>query len=601
MNTRQKKLVELLLENKGKYKIIQYYQNKLLCSEKTVRSDLKLIQEFITENHIDALLKKIPGKGVCLRVSDEEEEHIAYLLDIYRLQIDSRYSLFRNSFYILLSRSKPISIPDLAEYTFSNSTTLKHEIKHWETLLNKFSLKLEKKRGLKIIGEEKCIRLFALYYFFGFSNNAFSYEITKISQTQINKQHKIFVNHLTRAMGVDLTLNAFLHFVMYLKIMIERLNAGFTIMQTPVTNSQQTNDIFKIQQLFLEYYDLNIPQGECLFLLDLIQISTKQYSVEQIKKFKPTLAVENAVKIFIRSIRDIINCSVDELTIKALQIEFDLAITRSTKKIRVINTLYNKIIQKDPFLLGIASYIFQSTPLLKKLNFNRMDISRIVMIIKNSIDEFYLEYPKVRASLVSNAGLDQLFYAKQTIEKYLPFIKIQDFLSPEKLDKEKICSDVVISFEYLNTVNYPIVYTDYLLTYDKLMMMKQKIKNLLFVKKNFRQTSYKSVSLNTNNTYYLKDLKNFLIQYSYKRNYKINPLTIRNTVERSSFVIDDTLYIILLSEVTREGEKVTFHLKKQLIIGMDKVLKVIVFMSNTSNIPDFYGRPEILFNNQKML
>ncbi|EMF0398576.1 transcriptional antiterminator BglG, partial [Enterococcus faecium] len=218
---------------------------------------------------------------------------------------------------------------------------------------------------------------------------------------------------------------------------------------------------------------------------------------------KPTLAVENAVKIFIRSIRDIINCSVDELTIKALQIEFDLAITRSTKKIRVINTLYNKIIQKDPFLLGIASYIFQSTPLLKKLNFNRMDISRIVMIIKNNIDEFYLEYPKVRASLVSNAGLDQLFYAKQTIEKYLPFIKIQDFLSPEKLDKEKICSDVVISFEYLNTVNYPIVYTDYLLTYDKLMMMKQKIKNLLFVKKNFRQTSYKSVSLNTNNTYYL--------------------------------------------------------------------------------------------------
>ena len=598
MNTRQKKLVDLLLANQRKYEVIDYYRKKLLCSEKTIRNDLKIIQEFIKRHHIKAALDKVPGRGVRLIIEDEEDEHLAYLLDIYRLQIDSRYSLFHDAFYILLFRNKPIPIPELAELTYSNSTTLKHEIKHWETLLNNFSITLDKHKGIKVIGDEKKIRLFALYYFFGFSNNAFSYEFTRSSQAQIDHIHQSFVTQLSIKLNISFTSNAFLHFAMYLKIMTERLKLKYPIQdcnQIPLAEYQREN-FHLIQDLFSSHYKICIPETECLFLLDLIEISTKQKSIEEIQNFAPSKTVKKAVEVFIQQIQQIINYSFDPLTIKALEAEFDLAIIRSKKEIRVINTLYNDIIQKDPFLFGTVSFLFNSTPELSIFNFNRMDICRFVMIIKNNIDQYFLEYPQITAVLISNTGMDQLFYTKKTIEKYLPFIKIEHFLSPEQLENSKLAIDIIISFEYLNNPCYPIVYVDYLLTYDKLMSLKSKIQDIVFTRKTLKETTYSSIRLSKRKNYYLDDLKNVLLTYFSDKKYDFNRETMKKVISNSSFVVEDCLYLITFFPDISQLEKITFHLKKELIIGMNQVFKVVLFIADLNEIHQFYGRPAILLD-----
>ena len=84
MNTRQKKLVYLLLANQRKYEVIDYYRKKIALFGKTIRNDLKIIQEFIKRHHIKAALDKSAWQGVRLIIEDEEDEHLAYLLDIYR-------------------------------------------------------------------------------------------------------------------------------------------------------------------------------------------------------------------------------------------------------------------------------------------------------------------------------------------------------------------------------------------------------------------------------------------------------------------------------------------------------------------------------------
>ncbi|EMA6343395.1 transcription antiterminator [Bacillus cytotoxicus] len=595
MNTRQKKLAEMLLDHKGDYQVIDYYKQKLACSEKTIRNDLKVIQEFISNHHIKASLSKIPGRGVCLSLMDEEVEHLAYLLDIYRLQIDSRYALFHDTFHKLLFSSTAISIPELAEMVFSNPNTIKYEIKHWETLLDNFSLSLNKGKGLRITGDEKNIRLFALYYFFGFSNNAFSYEFMRAPKEQIDYAHQHFISQLSNEMKVTFTSNAFLHLAMYLKIMIGRLEIQCPITTHCQTKAHEMEFIHLVQKLFLQHYEMTLPKEECMFLLELMQIGTKQLTMEQIQNFQPSAIVKNAIESFIKELKKIIACSLDSLTIKALQVEFDRAITRSTNGIRVINTLYNEIIQKDPFLFGIVSFLFRSTPTLKALNFNRMDISRFVMIIKNNIDQFFLEYPKLNAALISNTGLDQLFYAKQTIEKYLPFVKINHFLSPKQLETFAIPIDFVISFEYLSHSIYPTVYTDYLLTYEKLMILKRKIKDITSNDNDLKEIVYPSVLLSKNTTYYLADLKVFLTKFFNERNYKIDALLVQDMIDQAAFTIEDTLYVILLSPDIRKREKIIFQLRRQLIVGMNQVVNVIVFVADLNEVYKFYGRPDILF------
>ena len=49
-----------------------------------------------------------------------------------------------------------------------------------------------------------------------------------------------------------------------------------------------------------------------------------------------------------------------------------------------------------------------------------MDICRFVMIIKNNIDQYFLEYPQITAVLISNTGMDQLFYTKRQSKNTYP-------------------------------------------------------------------------------------------------------------------------------------------------------------------------------------
>ncbi|MBF0726420.1 transcriptional antiterminator BglG, partial [Enterococcus gallinarum] len=358
----------------------------------------------------------------------------------------------------------------------------------------------------------------------------------------------------------------------------------------------QRENFHLIQDLFSSHYKICIPETECLFLLDLIEISTKQKSIEEIQNFAPSKTVKKAVEVFIQQIQQIINYSFDPLTIKALEAEFDLAIIRSKKEIRVINTLYNDIIQKDPFLFGTVSFLFNSTPELSIFNFNRMDICRFVMIIKNNIDQYFLEYPQITAVLISNTGMDQLFYTKKTIEKYLPFIKIEHFLSPEQLKNSKLAIDIIISFEYLNNPCYPIVYVDYLLTYDKLMSLKSKIQDIVFTRKTLKETTYSSIRLSKRKNYYLDDLKNVLLTYFSDKKYDFNRETMKKVISNSSFVVEDCLYLIAFFPNLSQLEKITFHLKKELIIGMNQVFKVVLFIADLNEIHQFYGRPAILLD-----
>ena len=70
----------------------------------------------------------------------------------------------------------------------------------------------------------------------------------------------------------------------------------------------------------------------------------------------------------------------------------------------------------------------------------------------------------------------------------------------------------------------------------------------------------------------------------------------KKVISNSSFVVEDCLYLIAFFPNLSQLEKITFHLKKELIIGMNQVFKVVLFIADLNEIHQFYGRPAILLD-----
>lgn len=60
MNTRQKEILLLLLSEPNDYLLVQYLAEQVNCSEKTIRNDFKVIEEYLT-NYSSAVLVKKPA------------------------------------------------------------------------------------------------------------------------------------------------------------------------------------------------------------------------------------------------------------------------------------------------------------------------------------------------------------------------------------------------------------------------------------------------------------------------------------------------------------------------------------------------------------
>lgn len=60
MNKRQQEILQFLLSESNEYLLVQELADRIGCSEKTIRNDLKVIEEYV-EKHSDALLIRRPG------------------------------------------------------------------------------------------------------------------------------------------------------------------------------------------------------------------------------------------------------------------------------------------------------------------------------------------------------------------------------------------------------------------------------------------------------------------------------------------------------------------------------------------------------------
>ncbi|WDV46591.1 BglG family transcription antiterminator [Clostridiaceae bacterium M8S5] len=155
---RIKKIAKILLESK--YPVtINNIASVLKVSNKTVRNDLKKLQDFIEKEGL--ILIKKTGVGTTLEGREENKAQLLKRLkDVNYVQ---PYSPEGRQNYILqrcFMDSKSILVKELANELYVCTATINNDLKELESWLKKYDLKFRKKRnnGIEIIGKEKNYR-----------------------------------------------------------------------------------------------------------------------------------------------------------------------------------------------------------------------------------------------------------------------------------------------------------------------------------------------------------------------------------------------------------------------------------------------------------
>lgn len=161
MNKRQQEILQVLLSESNEYLLVQELADRIGCSEKTIRNDFKIIEEYV-EKYSEAVLIRRPGLGVCLEITDYDKSSLFNKL--YAVKQDIGYASDEERLlqiaYSLLMNVKPVTVQELAEQYFVNRATVKKDLDRIETWLEELGLDLVVKQriGLTVESDERSKR-----------------------------------------------------------------------------------------------------------------------------------------------------------------------------------------------------------------------------------------------------------------------------------------------------------------------------------------------------------------------------------------------------------------------------------------------------------
>ncbi|WP_459501911.1 BglG family transcription antiterminator [Bacillus sp. C1] len=158
MNKRQQEILYSLLSESDGHVLVQELADRVSCSEKTIRNDFKVIEEYMAK-YSQALLVRKPGLGVYLEI--EECEKIDLFNRLYGVHRRTKYESDEERVlqiaYHLLMNVKPVTVQDMADQHFVNRATIKKDVKQIEQWLSRFDVTVVSRQrvGVHIEGSEK--------------------------------------------------------------------------------------------------------------------------------------------------------------------------------------------------------------------------------------------------------------------------------------------------------------------------------------------------------------------------------------------------------------------------------------------------------------
>lgn len=444
MNLRQNSLLKLLIQT-DHYQLITEYCQLLHCSDKTMRTDIKTINSFLSSHHFKTKVAAMRGRGIRIQLVPFEKEYLSYLLDAELLDTLPDLERFYRAILTLLFSDQEYTIDSLAEALYSNSVQIKEDLKRWDNMFYIFHLEFIKKQHLSIEGREEDIRLFVLYYFYLLATKAMTDRIEPLIMGEHQGLFRQLLSIMEKEQGSCFTSHALHHLEFYFAILVKRIELGHRI-EWP--NSVPPAPYTEIKDILEARFGVEIPYGELCFLQKIAESGGKKWSDQIFSRYslsEQSIAMTDA---FLGALKARYSKPVPSNLKSALALLMETALRRKRNGMVVLNHEGNQI--KAEYLREylIVTRIFFDTPLLEDQYLNDMEYTRFTMLLLPYFNELKL-IRKYHAGLIVNCSMEQAYFGKYKIERSIPSISIRQILTEEEIEEYETGLDFFITFDYI--------------------------------------------------------------------------------------------------------------------------------------------------------
>jgi activator of the mannose operon, transcriptional antiterminator len=450
MNDRQKDLLRILLTDDKEALLVQNLSKRLDCSEKTIRNDLKRIEEFLHDYSSASIIRK-PGIGVYLEIDEAERSQLFQVL-LSKEQKTNEERIIEIA-YQLLIHDKPLTLQDLAERYYVTKKTIKEDMENITNWLKRFDLELLSKQriGNVITGTElnKRSALAHLSQLIpslsddkGYVFDLFlPYEITIVKKALQNLQ----LNY-----SIAFTDGATESLLVHALIMVKR-----TRQKSPVfIPDKEKESIYQTKEYqytgwFLKQlepiFQLSFPEDERIYFTWHL-ISSKKRQDLTTDSLVPNDTLVKIITDLTTKLRKLtmINFESDSVLINGLTVHMHSVINRLTYGFPITNPLLSEIKKMYPYMFNMVILALEDLNEKYGLKIPEDEAAYLVLHFQAAIERLEGKRESMKRALIvchMGIGMSHLLQAKMEqhykdihIVNCIGKANVHDFLNNNKVD-----------------------------------------------------------------------------------------------------------------------------------------------------------------------
>ncbi|MBY8912864.1 BglG family transcription antiterminator [Bacillus sp. YC2] len=471
INTRQKEILYLLLSEPDDYLVVQDFADRVKCSEKTIRNDLKTIEDYLHEHSHAHLIRK-PGLGIFLNIEEQERTWLSRQLYtehfISRQQTDEERIL--QIAYDLLMNPKHVSAKEIAAQHFVNRASIKKDLCKVEEWLKRFDLTLVSKQrlGLKIEGNEKnkrkaLARIADLADNTEFTSQFIKSKFLSHESDFVTKEIKL----LQKKHSIYFTDETFESLLLHTLLMIRRIKMKQPISISPrqlaaVKKKKEYQWTLACLKRLEPVFAIRFPEEEAVYLTLHILGGKVRYPLQKEEKNDlENSELPKVVRHLINRVSELkmMNFHKDQDLINGLNIHLNTVLKRLSYDLSVSNPMLNDIKKMYPYLFHIIIDVLEDINQTFDLYIPEEEAAYLTLHFQAAIERLHRNSEKHKKAIIvchMGIGMSQLLRTK--IERKFHQIAVLACIAKADLaefTKKHEDIDLVVSTIVLEKITIP--------------------------------------------------------------------------------------------------------------------------------------------------
>lgn len=491
LNNKEKRIVQILLEDREKFVTSRELATQLNCSDRTIRTYYKSLVEKVSEYPGIAMISK-QGFGYKFKI-ENEESFAKFLQDNkistnkirwgHSLDIEDRYNYLLNK---LLFDQKEIYFDDLVDELFVSRSTLSNDFRKIRQDFAPYDLSIESKanKGVYVTGSERNKRRFIMDYFInsGFMNTMHFYVDNDLLSMNITLE-ELTIIVLDECREAKLRLSDFViqNLVIHIALSIRRIEEGFKIAKLnekiDIQNLEERKVAKKILARISQVTGIDFPVEEIDYItLHLISKSMgKRNTVAENVIFMIRKELQQAIIEFAPQFQG------DFQLLEGLVTHLSTMLIRLESQVNLENPMATEIQQKYNDMYVLAEKVIDSMWIFKNFSLSVDEIAYVALHFMAAKERFK-EQNKYNILVICATGYGSAQMLKSRIENELGnIVKIADVIGYYEIDDEKLKGiDFVISSIDLSSLIFsiPVFTVSVFLTDEEIKKIKSGIAQL---------------------------------------------------------------------------------------------------------------------------